>query len=72
MPLEYLVESLAKALCFEKFVAISNIVDYEGVDMDLAGAFFEEHSELYMHKSRELLKMFYGFDNFENYSHTLH
>ncbi len=72
MPLEYLVESLAKALCFEKFVAISNIVDYEGVDMDLAGAFFEEHSDLYMHKSRELLKMFYGFDNFENYSHTLH
>ena len=28
MPLEYLVESLAKALCFEKYVAINNIVDY--------------------------------------------
>jgi hypothetical protein len=72
MPLECLVESLAKALCFEKYVAISNILDYESVDMDLAGAFFEEHSDLYMHKSRELLMMFHGFDNLENYPQTLH
>jgi hypothetical protein len=72
MPLEYLVESLAKALCFEKYVAINNIVDYENVDMDLAVAFFEEHSDLYMLKSRELLSMFHGFDDSETYSQTLH
>ena len=72
MPLECLVESLAKALCFEKYVAISNILDYEGVDMDLAGAFFEEHSDLYMHKSVELLSMFHDFAGTENYSNTLH
>jgi hypothetical protein len=40
--------------------------------MELAGAFFEEHSDLYMSKSKELLTMFYGFDNFENYSQTIH
>ena len=72
MPLEYLVESLAKALCFEKYVAINNILDYENVDMDLAVAFFEEHSDLYIHKSRELLSMFHGFDDSETYSQTLH
>ncbi len=72
MPLEYLVESLAKALCFEKYVAINNIVDYDNIDSDLAVAFFEEHSDLYMHKSRELLSMFHGFEDSENITSTLH
>ena len=72
MPLEYLVESLAKALCLEKYVAVNNIVDYDSIDTDLAVAFFEEHSDLYMHKSRELLSMFHGFENSENITSTLH
>ncbi|SVC80005.1 uncharacterized protein METZ01_LOCUS332859 [marine metagenome] len=72
MPLEYLVESLAKALCFEKYVAINNIVDYDNIDSDLAVAFFEEHSDLYMHKSRELLSMFHDFEDSENKTNTLH
>ena len=72
MPLEYLVESLAKALCFEKYVAINNIVDYDSIDSDLAVAFFEEHSDLYMLKSRELLSMFHGFEDSENKTSTLH
>ena len=60
-----------KALCFEKYAAINNLVDYENIDMDLAVAFFEEHSDIYIHKSRELLRMFHGFDDSE-ISQTLH
>ena len=72
MPLEYLVESLAKALCFEKYVATNNIVDYDSIDTDLAISFFEKHSDLYMQKSRELLSMFHGFEDSENMTSTLH
>ena len=72
MPLDYLVESLAKALCLEKYVAVNNIVDYDSIDTDLAVAFFDEHSDLYMHKSRELLSRFHGFEDLENKSNILH
>jgi hypothetical protein len=38
IPLEYLVETLAKALCFEKYVAVNNIDDFEQVDSEEAVA----------------------------------
>jgi hypothetical protein len=72
VPLEYLVETLAKALCFEKYVAINNIKDHNILDTQAASEYFEEHSDLYMHKSVELLSMFHDFAGTENYSNTLH
>jgi hypothetical protein len=71
IPLEYLVETLAKALCFEKYVAVHNIVDFEDVDSKEAVAYYHERSELYLHKSFELLSMFHDFEE-EEFNNTLH
>jgi hypothetical protein len=65
IPLEYLVETLAKALCFEKYVAIHNIQDYENVNTPDAIAYYEERSDLYMNKSLELLSLFHDFEESE-------
>ena len=72
IPLEYLIETIAKALCFEKYVAINNIEDFDSVDTDDAAAYFVERSDLYMYKSRELLSMFHDFEDSENITNTLH
>jgi hypothetical protein len=65
IPLEYLVETLAKALCFEKYVAVNNIDDYDQVNSKEAIAYYHERSELYLHKSFELLSMFHDFEEDE-------
>ena len=65
IPLEYLVETLAKALCFEKYVAVINIDDYDQVNSKEAIAYYHERSELYLHKSFELLSMFHDFEEDE-------
>jgi|GEM_PF-3499329 hypothetical protein len=74
IPMEYLVETLAKALCFEKYVAVNNIEDYESVDTEDAVSYYEARSELYIHKSYELLSMFHDFDESEflNDNDTIH
>jgi len=72
IPLEYLVETLAKALCFEKYVAVNNIKDFDNVDTEDAVAYYEERSELYMHKSLELLSMFHDFEDSETIKDTIH
>ncbi len=72
IPLEYLVETLAKALCFEKYVAVNNIKDFDSVDTEDAVAYYEERSELYMHKSLELLSMFHDFEDTETIKDTIH
>ena len=72
IPMEYLVETLAKALCFEKYVAINNIEDFESVDTDDALVFYEERAELYLHKSYELLSLFHGFEDSDSITDTLH
>ena len=72
IPLEYLVETLAKALCFEKYVAVNNIKDFDSVDTEDAVAYYEERSELYMHTSLELLSMFHDFEDSETIKDTIH
>jgi len=72
IPLEYLVETLAKALCFEKYVAVNNIEDFDSVNTEDAVAYYEERSELYMHKSLELLSMFHDFEDSETIKDTIH
>ena len=63
IPLEYLIETIAKALCFEKYVALNNIEDFEKVNMMKAVAYYEEQKDTYLHKSYELLNLFHDFDN---------
>ena len=71
IPLEYLIETIAKALCFENYVAVHNIDDFESVNMANAVKYYEERSEVYLVKSYELLNLFHDFDN-EEISDTVH
>jgi hypothetical protein len=71
IPLEYLIETIAKALCFEKYVAVHNIEDFENVNMAKAVKYYEERSDVYLVKSYELLTLFHDFDN-EEISDTIH
>jgi len=71
IPLEYLIETIAKALCFENYVAVHNIDDFESVNMANAVKYYEERSEVYLVKSYELLNLFHDFDN-EEISNTVH
>ena len=71
IPLEYLIETIAKALCFEKYVAVHNIEDFESVNMANAVKYYEERSEVYLVKSYELLTLFHDFDS-EEISDTVH
>jgi len=54
IPLDYLIETIAKALCFEKYVALNNIGDFESVNMANAVKYYEKHSDTYLNKSYEL------------------
>ena len=71
IPLEYLIETIAKALCFEKYVAVHNIEDFENVNMASAVKYYEKHSDQYLVKSYELLTLFHDFDS-EEISDTVH
>jgi hypothetical protein len=71
IPLEYLIETIAKALCFENYVAVHNIDDFESVNMANAVKYYEERSEVYLVKSYELLTLFHDFDS-EEISDTVH
>ena len=62
IPLDYLIETIAKALCFEKYVAMHNIEDFEKVNMIKAVEYYEEQKDQYLHKSYELLNLFHDFD----------
>jgi|TARA_B100000768_G_C11196010_1_gene339518 hypothetical protein len=72
IPIEYIVETLAKALCFEKYVAINNITDFETVDTEAAIKYYHERSEVYLQKSYELLSMFHDIEAIDTTSDTLH
>ena len=62
IPLDYLIETIAKALCFEKYVAMHNIENFENVNMIKAVEYYEEQKDQYLHKSYELLNLFHDFD----------
>ena len=61
IPLEYLIETIAKALCFEKYVALNNIEDFEKVNMMKAVEYYEEQKDQYLHKS-------YGINEFDDFN----
>jgi len=71
IPLEYLVETIAKALCFENYVALHNIEDFEKIDLNEAIEYYDEHEDKYLHKSFELLTLFHNFSK-EEISSTVH
>lgn len=68
--LDFLVETIAKALCFERYVAEQAIEDPEDLDLSDILEFYEEHSELYLTKAYELLIMVKGSEEF--ITDTLH
>ena len=57
MALNFLVESIAKALCFENYIATVDVDDIEDIDFKEAMDHYNEHEELYMKKSVDLLAL---------------
>jgi hypothetical protein len=68
--LEFLVETIAKALCFERYVAEAQIADPEEIDLSDVVNFYDKHKDVYLNKAYELLVMVKGSEEFIN--NTLH
>ena len=57
MALDFLVETIAKALCFENYIATVEVDDIEEIDFKDAMEYFSDNEELYMKKSVDLLAL---------------
>lgn len=57
LELEFLVEIIAKALCFEHYITLLHLEDPNDVDVTHALNFYEENCETYLEKAQELLFM---------------
>ena len=55
--LNFLVETIAKALCFESYVATIEVDDIQEVDFLDAMEYYKDHQEIYLKKSFELLNL---------------
>jgi len=57
MAIDFLVETIAKALCFENYIATVEVDDIEEIDFKDAMDYFSDNEELYMKKSVDLLAL---------------
>ena len=55
--LNFLVETIAKALCFENYVGTIDAEEIQEVDFLDAMEYYNEHQELYLKKSFDLLNL---------------
>jgi hypothetical protein len=62
--LDFLVETIAKALCFEKYVALAKIEDLEELDLYDVLEYYEKHQDIYLSKAQALLVMVNGSEEF--------
>jgi hypothetical protein len=54
---DFFIIILAKALCFEWYIASNALKDGKMIDADEINTYYEEHSELYDEKATALLEM---------------
>lgn len=62
--LDFLVETIAKALCFERYVAETGIDDPDDMDLSEILIFYEENADIYLTKAYGLLVMVKGSEEF--------
>lgn len=62
--LDFLVETIAKALCFERYVAETGIDDPDDMDLSEILIFYEENADIYLNKAYALLAMVKGSEEF--------
>jgi len=62
--LDFLVETIAKALCFERYVAETGIDDPDNMDLSEILIFYEENADIYLTKAYALLAMVKGSEEF--------
>jgi len=55
--LNFLIETIAKALCFENYIGAIEIEDIEEIDFHDAMEHYNENEELYLKKSVDLLAL---------------
>ena len=57
LQLEFLVEAIAKALCFEKYVALVGAEDPDDIDVDEVLLYYQQYEDIYTNKAQALLIM---------------
>jgi len=57
LQLDFLVEVIAKALCFEHYVALLGIDDPDDINVEEALTYYEQREESYLNKAASLLVM---------------
>jgi|JYMV01.1.fsa_nt_gi light-regulated signal transduction histidine kinase (bacteriophytochrome) len=57
LQLDFLVEAIAKALCFEKFVALVGAENPEDIDVDEVLNYYRKNEDTYIDKAQALLIM---------------
>jgi hypothetical protein len=57
MAIDFLIETIAKALCFENYIGTVEIDDIEEIDFKEAMEYYNDNEELYMKKSIDLLAL---------------
>jgi hypothetical protein len=55
--LDFLVEAIAKALCFEKYIAMVEAENPEDIEIDEVIIYFNKHENTYLNKAQALLVM---------------
>ncbi len=54
---DFFITIIAKALCFEWYIAANSLKNKNVIDADEINNFYEEHSEIYDEKAAALLEM---------------
>ncbi len=62
--LDFLTEAIAKALCFEKYIALAGIENPEEIDLHDVLSYYDEHHDIYLNKAFALLAMVEGSEEF--------
>lgn len=57
LQLHFLVEVIAKALCFEHYVAVLGTDDPDDIDIEHAMQYYEKRQDAYVDKAKALLIM---------------
>lgn len=64
--LEFLVEAIAKALCFEKYIALVGAESADEVNVEEVLIYFQDNEETYINKAQALLIMVESSDELLN------
>jgi len=72
MQIEFLTEIIAKALCFEKYIALHNIEEIDNIELTNVFNYYIQHEKTYLNKATALLNLVNDATVIKEFSHTKH